>query len=199
MNIASTIGSTEPSSSTREIKRSTSFSSRRLLTWLCGQCAPLQTVDQWKKTHYFDRFLARFCLNWHSKNCSFVDSSSVKMTNRVVHLSMHPRAIDLTTICLPLFCWFSSIPSPINSRFSHEIIIRPCTFVCTLRETSVFLTAGKALGVEIKWGRKRNITSMEWPRQTAGALPGENVTSLKWRGTKNSLEKDVPRVKMRLR
>ena len=141
MNIASTIGSTEPSSSTREIKRSTSFSSRRLLTWLCGQCAPLQTVDQWKKTHYFDRFLTRFCLNWHSKNCSFVDSSSVKMTNRVVHLSMHPRPIDLTTICPPLFCWFSSIPSPIISRFSHKIITGPCTSVLSEKHQYSWLLA----------------------------------------------------------
>ena len=113
---------------TRERKRSISFSSRRLLTCLCGQCAPLQTVDQWKKTHYFDRFPTRFCLNWHSKNCSFVDSSSVKMTNRVVHLSMHPRSIDLTIICPPLFCWFSSIPSPIISHFSDIIITEPVPF-----------------------------------------------------------------------
>ena len=181
---------------TRERKRSISFSSRRLLTWLCGQCLSLQTVDQWKKTHYFDRFLTRFCLNCHSKNCSFVDFISVKMTNSVVHLSMHPRPIDLTIICPPLFCWFSSIPSPII--FAQNYYWTPN--LCTLREASVFLTAGKALGVEIEWGRKRNITSMEWPRQTAGALPaGENVTSLKWRGTKNWLGKDVPRVKMRLR
>ena len=36
-----------------------------LLTWLCGQSASLQTVDQWKKTHYQDRdrFLPTFdCL-----------------------------------------------------------------------------------------------------------------------------------------
>ena len=79
-------------------------------------------------------------------------------TVRIVHLSISflskwqtalficrctPRPIDLTTICPPLFFWFSSIPSPIisRSRFSHKIITGPCTSVLSEKHQYSWLLA----------------------------------------------------------
>ena len=109
-----------------------------LLTWLCGQSASLQTVDQWKKTHYQDRdrFLPTFdCLA--DKVCK-MDSPQ----NRVYII-----------ITIPQICW---LPQVTSLLFFINILILP-----------LFPTAATYICIPVKWGstwcwNKRRETLLQW-------------------------------------